>query len=97
MKEWKKRHSTARDEDESGDYQAALDRVIGAKGATGECFDVVDENLADALKHEETEFQQAAGDGLGAMTGLPVGAAALAVLGASGAVLGIGRRLSEYR
>jgi hypothetical protein len=97
MKEWKKRHSTARDEDKSGDYQAALDRVIGAKGATGECFDVVDENLADALKHEETEFQQAAGDGLGAMTGLPVGAAALAALGASGAVLGIGRRLSEYR
>jgi hypothetical protein len=31
------------------------------------------------------------------MTGLPVGAAVLAILGASGAVLGIGRRLSEYR
>jgi hypothetical protein len=31
------------------------------------------------------------------MTGLTVGAAVLAVLGAAGAVLGIGRRLSEYR
>jgi hypothetical protein len=31
------------------------------------------------------------------MTGLTAGSAALAVLGAAGAVLGIGRRLSEYR
>jgi hypothetical protein len=31
------------------------------------------------------------------MTGLPIGAAVLGVLGAAGAVAGIGRRLSEYR
>jgi hypothetical protein len=31
------------------------------------------------------------------MTGLPLGAGVLAVLGTSGAVFGIGRRLSEYR
>ena len=31
------------------------------------------------------------------MNGLVVGAAVLAVLAAAGAVLGIGRRLSEYR
>jgi hypothetical protein len=97
MTEWKKRHSSARAEDSSGDYQAALDRVIGAKGATAACFDGVDDNLADALEHEQAEFKQAAGDGLDAMSGLPVGAAVLAVLGAAGAVLGIGRRLSEYR
>jgi hypothetical protein len=97
MTEWKKRHATARDADEDGFYEQALDRVIGAKGATGECFDGVDANLASALAHEEGEFRQAAGDGLDAMSGLPVGAAVLAVLGAAGAVLGIGRRLSEYR
>jgi hypothetical protein len=97
MTEWKKRHAAAREQDENGNYQQALDMVIGAKGATGECFDSVDKNLAAALAHEENEFEQAAGDGRDALTGLPAGAAVLAVLGAAGAVLGIGRRLSEYR
>ncbi|CAL9547681.1 hypothetical protein [Streptomyces sp. enrichment culture] len=97
MTEWKKRHAAAREQDENGNYQQALDMVIGAEGATGECFDSVDRNLAAALAHEETEFRQAAGDGRDALTGLPLGAAACAVLGAAGAVLGIGRRLSEYR
>ncbi|MBT3153490.1 hypothetical protein HTV45_21925 [Streptomyces sp. CHD11] len=97
MTEWKKRHAAAREHDENGNYQQALDMVIGAEGATGECFDSVDRNLATALAHEETEFKQAAGDGRDALTGLPLGAAVLAVLGAAGAVLGIGRRLSEYR
>ncbi|KUO22183.1 hypothetical protein [Streptomyces dysideae] len=97
MKVWQDRHTSARDEDDNGDYQAALDKVIGTKGTTGECFDNVDERLAVALGHEQIEFKRAAGDGLDAMTGLPAGAAVLAVLGAAGAVLGIGRRLSEYR
>ncbi|MFF5155707.1 hypothetical protein ACFY3N_05465 [Streptomyces sp. NPDC000348] len=97
MTEWKKRHTAAREQDENGNYQQALDMVIGAKGATGECFDGVDRNLATALTHEELEFERAAGAGRDALTGLPAGAAVLAVLGAAGAVLGIGRRLSEYR
>ncbi|MFB7243118.1 hypothetical protein CW362_37240 [Streptomyces populi] len=99
MEVWKQRHKEARKADNAGDYQLALDRVIGSpdKKPTGECFDVVDKNLGIALTHEQDEFQRAAGDGLGAMTGLPAGAAVLAVLAAAGAVLGIGRRLSEYR
>ncbi|MFC9126574.1 hypothetical protein ACFT4A_06990 [Streptomyces sp. NPDC057099] len=97
MTEWKKRHTAAREQDENGNYQQALDRVIGTEDATGECFDSVDENLRTALAHEETEFKRAAGDGRDALTGLSAGAAVLAVLGAAGAVLGIGRRLSEYR
>ncbi|WP_031160044.1 hypothetical protein [Streptomyces durhamensis] len=97
MAVWKQRHASARAEDENGNYQQALDKVIGAKGATGECFDSVDSNLARAIDHEQGEFQRAAGDGRDAMAGVPVGAAVLAVLGAAGAVSGIGRRLSEYR
>ncbi|MFJ5266164.1 hypothetical protein ACIQAC_37460 [Streptomyces sp. NPDC088387] len=99
MKEWQTRHGEARAADDSGDYQTALNRIIGAKAdkPTGECFDSVDRNLETALAHEQQEFRQAAGDGLDAMTGLSVGAALLAVLGGAGAVLGIGRRLSEYR
>ncbi|WP_405768191.1 hypothetical protein [Streptomyces sp. NBC_01538] len=99
MEEWEKRHKKARDEYESGDFQQALARVIGDKGdkPTGECFDSVDTALKTAIGHEQTEFAQAAANGRDAMTGLPMGAAGLAVLGAAGAVLGIGRRLSEYR
>ncbi|MFF1403761.1 hypothetical protein [Streptomyces sp. NPDC058294] len=97
MAVWKQRHAAARAEDENGNYQQALDKVIGAKGATGECFDGVDRSLVRAIGHEQAEFRQAAGDGRDAMTGLPAGAAALAVLGAAGAVAGVGRRLSEYR
>ncbi|WP_406477667.1 hypothetical protein [Streptomyces sp. NBC_01615] len=100
MKEWKLRHKAASTANEKGEYQEALERVIGGNPKnppTGDCFDGVDKNLAIALTHEEYEFKQAAGDGLDAMTGLPVGAAILAVLAAAGALLGIGRRLSEYR
>ncbi|GAA4801122.1 hypothetical protein GCM10023220_32170 [Streptomyces ziwulingensis] len=97
MAEWMNRHRAARDEDEKGNYRQALQRVIGGRGATAECFDGVDTSLARALEHEQKEFRTAAADGLDAMTGLPEGAAVLAVLGAVGAVLGIGRRLSEYR
>jgi hypothetical protein len=99
MKVWKARHQEARTADNDGNYQLALDRVIGSadKKPTGECFDGVDTNLKSALTHEESEFQRAAGNGLGAMTGLPVGASVLAVLAAAGAVFGVGRRLSEYR
>ncbi|MFG2884027.1 hypothetical protein ACGFYV_17315 [Streptomyces sp. NPDC048297] len=97
MAVWKQRHSAARTEDENGNYQQALDKVIGARGATGECFDGVDISLRDAIDHEQAQFQRAATDGRDAMTGLPVGAAVLAAAGAAGAVAGLGRRLSEYR
>jgi hypothetical protein len=100
MKAWVSRHAEARQANDSGDYQQARDRVIGTTAkdrSTGECFDNVDASLAKALTHETAEFEEAAQDGRSAMTGLPAGSAALAVAGAAGALLGIGRRLSEYR
>ncbi|MFE5211825.1 hypothetical protein [Streptomyces sp. NPDC056600] len=99
MLEWRKRHKEARAADDAGDYQEALDRIIGPdeKSPTRVCFDNVDRSLRQALEHEETEFEQAASDGRAALTGLPAGAAALAVLAAAAGLLGIGRRLSEYR
>ncbi|MFF9772547.1 hypothetical protein ACF1HJ_02510 [Streptomyces sp. NPDC013978] len=106
MAEWLTRHGSARDADEKGEYKCALSQVIGGTATTecpqgdqptGECFDEVDQNLNAASKHEKREFELAAEGGRDAMLGLPVGAAVLAVLGAAGAVLGIGRRLSEYR
>ncbi|MFD8571304.1 hypothetical protein [Streptomyces sp. NPDC059639] len=99
MKEWRIRHTDARKQDDSGNYQGALDKIIGSKDdkPTGECFDLVDQSLDQALVHEQAQFTSDATGGRDAMTGLSVGAAILAVLAAAGALLGIGRRLSEYR
>lgn len=98
MKAWKQRHEVAQGWNDKGEYQQARDKVIGVgKDPTSECFDNIDIALETALDHEQAEFKQAAGDGKDALTGLPYGAAVLAVLGAAGAVVGIGRRLSEYR
>ncbi|MCC3768334.1 hypothetical protein [Streptomyces sp. UNOC14_S4] len=101
VREWQSRHGNSRSQDESGDYRSALKLVIGeqgnSQGSTGETFDSVDEALNKALKHEQGQFDRAADDGRGALSGLAAGAAVLAVLAAAGAVLGIGRRLSEYR
>lgn len=97
--EWQKRHEAARSADTQGDYETALARVIGDKDdhPTGASFDRADKALRKAVAHERRDFRGAAENGRGAMAGLTVGAAVLAVLGAAGAVLGIGRRLSEYR
>lgn len=97
VSEWQNRHRTARSTDDNGDYDSALKQIIGAKDSTGESFGRVDGALEKALAHEQGEFTRAARDGRGALGGLPVGAAALAVLAAVAAIVGINRRLSEYR
>ncbi|MFB1041758.1 hypothetical protein [Streptomyces chrestomyceticus] len=97
VRQWQARHAEARTADDQGDYDRALAKVIGGEAATGQSFDRVDSRLAQALAHEQQQFRRAADDGRGALGGLVAGAVVLAVLGATGAVLGIGRRLSEYR
>ncbi|PWS45696.1 hypothetical protein DLE01_37540, partial [Streptomyces sp. FT05W] len=94
---WQDRHRKARTTDDRGDYDSALQQVIGPEGSTGESFERVDDALERALAHEQDEFDTAAEDGRGALGGLPFGAAALAVLGAVAVIVGVNRRLSEYR
>ncbi len=97
VRQWQVRHGEARAADDKGDYEQALAKVIGAGGSTGESFDRVAAGLQQALVHEQEEFRSTADSGRGALGGLPVGAGVLAGLAALGAVLGIGRRLAEYR
>ncbi|MEU9300245.1 hypothetical protein [Streptomyces sp. NPDC048269] len=100
VKQWKQRHAAAREADLKGDYEAALPQVVGDKDhkdSSGAAFDIVDASLEQAVAHEQQEFTRAAGDGLGALGGLLTGTAALVAVGAAAALLGIGRRLSEYR
>ncbi|WKV76329.1 hypothetical protein AW27_021860 [Streptomyces sp. PCS3-D2] len=100
VEQWKRRHTAAREADLKGDYEAALPQVVGDaqhKESSGAAFDTVDASLEQAVAHEQREFTRAAQDGLGALAGLVTGSAVLAVIGATAALLGIGRRLSEYR
>lgn len=95
--EWQKRHKSASDTDKSGDYEGALKKITGAEGSTGETFDQVDDELEKAIAHEQKEFTASAESGRDALGGLVIGAVLLGLLGAVGAILGINRRLSEYR
>ncbi|MER5935004.1 hypothetical protein [Streptomyces sp. NPDC002054] len=106
VKQWQQRHAAARESDLKGDYELAQPQVIGGldkngvswdKTSSGASFDTVDAVLEQAVAHEQREFTEAAGGGLAALGGLVTGAAALAAVGAAAALLGIGRRLSEYR
>ncbi|MFI8321024.1 hypothetical protein [Streptomyces sp. NPDC085529] len=103
VEEWRKRHAEAQKRGDDGDYRGALDLIVGPQGETepkqsaGWSFDQVDAALERALTHEQDEFTRSARGAVDALTGLPLGAAALGALGALGAVLGINRRLSEYR
>ncbi len=79
--------------------------MIGGKDSRGATvtrttatyFQQVDTSLESAVEQEQSEFHSAASGGRDALALLPYGAGLLAVLAAAGAVLGIGRRLSEYR
>nr|WP_104531118.1 hypothetical protein [Streptomyces specialis] len=95
--EWRSRHTDARALELAGEYQDSVNMVIGPEDTTGESFDAVDASLAAAVDHEQAEFTRAANDGHSALGGLRAAAVVLTLLGAVGAVLGIGRRLSEYR
>ncbi|MFJ9826059.1 hypothetical protein ACIRSU_17045 [Streptomyces sp. NPDC101160] len=95
--EWRGRHRQARELDDAGDFTGAMNRIIGTTESTGQSFDQVDAALGRALAHEQDEFTRAADGGRNALTGLPLGAAVLGVLAAACAVLGVNRRLSEYR
>ncbi|MER8042939.1 hypothetical protein [Streptomyces sp. NPDC094032] len=95
--EWRERHAQAREKDDAGDFDGAMRRIIGPTESTGQSFDQVDAALGRALAHEQDEFTRAAEGGRDALTGLPLGAAVLGVIGAACAVTGVNRRLSEYR
>ncbi|SEC46418.1 hypothetical protein SAMN05428945_2974 [Streptomyces sp. 2224.1] len=97
VRQWQARHGEARTADEKGDYAQALAKVIGTAASTGQSFDRVSAGLQQALVHEQAEFRSAADAGRRALDGLVAGAGLLAASAAVGAVLGIGRRLAEYR
>lgn len=95
--DWQERHKSATETDKAGDYDGAVAKVIGDKDSTGQTFSTVGDALVKAIDHEQREFTDSAKSGRGALFGLTIGALVLGLLGAVGAILGINRRLSEYR
>ncbi|MFF9348414.1 hypothetical protein [Streptomyces sp. NPDC014734] len=94
---WERLHGQASADEKLGKYESALDLITKPKNSTAESFSLVDKKLDGARTHEQGQFAAAAKNGRGALSPLPVGAALIAVLGAAAAIVGINRRLSEYR
>ncbi|MFG7944496.1 hypothetical protein [Streptomyces cacaoi] len=94
---WQQRHTAARAEDDGGNYDGAVERVIGAKGSTDVSFRKADRALEKAVAHEQQQFEAAADGARSWLVALPAGALVLAVLGAVAALAGVGRRIGEYR
>ncbi|NJQ07988.1 hypothetical protein, partial [Streptomyces lonarensis] len=95
--EWRERNAAAMAAEDSGAYDEAVKLVIGEEESTGESFDRLDSALEAALQHERQRFADAVDTGRARLDGLPEGAMVLAVGAAGAALLGVGRRLSEYR
>ncbi|MET8554854.1 hypothetical protein ABZV64_07765 [Streptomyces sp. NPDC004959] len=98
---WRTLHTSARKADDSGDYAKALGMVLGGDPdvpkPASRLFQGVDDALAEGIATEERDFRTAARTGVDAFTGITLAAGVLSVLSALGALLGVGRRLSEYR
>ncbi|MDI5967278.1 hypothetical protein [Streptantibioticus silvisoli] len=94
---WRGIHTRENARANDGDYSQAVGLVIAPSGSTDQAFQAVDDNLDQAIGHETDELQGSVSGARDALTGLPQGAALLCLLGAAAAVVGIGRRLSEYR
>ncbi|WP_037605217.1 hypothetical protein [Streptacidiphilus rugosus] len=96
--DWQSRHDTARGANQGGDYQTALNDTIGSGGSTiNAAFTTLETSLNAAAVHEQAQFRSLADSGRGATSLLAPGAGLLAVLAAAGAVVGINRRVAEYR
>ncbi|MEZ0065770.1 hypothetical protein ABIA32_001770 [Streptacidiphilus sp. MAP12-20] len=96
--DWQSRHDTARSANQAGNYQTALDDTIGSGSTTiNAAFTTLETSLNDAASHEQAQFRSLADSGRGATSLLAPGAGLLAALAAVGVVVGVNRRVAEYR
>ncbi|MEE6263244.1 hypothetical protein [Plantactinospora sonchi] len=95
---WTVTHRQVRLHDEAGDYEKAVQTTVGSEGlTTAAIFTQLDEALAQAITHNGERFEREAASAGRALTGADVGMVGLTLLVLVGAVLGIQRRIAEYR
>ncbi|UOZ09347.1 hypothetical protein [Amycolatopsis sp. WQ 127309] len=97
--DWFKAHKTVRSQDDSGQYQEAVDFAVLEDKTDGSApaFRRLDDALQDAIDVGRQEFLDSTHGGDSALTLLAPGLAVLAIVAAAGATMGIRERLREYR
>ena len=95
---WGDAHRGVRQLDDGGQYAQAVASVVGqGPGTSGGAFDALDAALAKATGEERAAFAVDVEAAEGALVALPWISAALALVAAGAVIVGIGRRVGEYR
>jgi hypothetical protein len=96
--DWRKAHKQLRDKDNSGDYLGALTLAIGADPASAaSAFTKLDTDLATAISGASGEFDREAAAAAGDFTGAAPSAVVLTLILVAGLLVGLQRRIAEYR
>jgi hypothetical protein len=97
-RDWLTAHQKLRGKDNGGQYAEAVADAIGTgPESTARISSQLDDVLAQAIEHNSGRFQERARAAGGALSGLALGTVVLTVLVVAAAVLGIRRRMVEYR
>ena len=98
LEDWRAAHRRVRELDDSGQYPQAVGLIAGAEptGSTA-AFERLDAALGKAIVAEREAFTVEDRRAGSALTGLTVGPTVLALLAAAAVLVGIGRRVGEYR
>jgi hypothetical protein len=95
---WGDAHHGVRQLDDGGLYPQAVASVVGrGPGTSGGTFDALDAALATTIGEERAAFGVDVEAAEGALVPLPWISAALALVAAGALIVGIGRRVGEYR
>ncbi len=95
---WSAAHREVRRLDDGGQYPQAVASVVGhGPGSSGAAFDALDAALAATIGEERAAFAVDVEAAEGALVALPWISAVLALVAAGAVIVGIGRRVGEYR
>jgi hypothetical protein len=95
---WSAAHRDVRRLDDGGQYPQAVASVVGhGPGTSGGAFDALDAALAGAIGEERAAFAVDVEAAEGTLVALPWISAVLALVAAGAVIVGIGRRVGEYR
>ena len=95
---WSAAHRDVRRLDDGGQYPQAVASVVGhGPGSSGAAFDALDTALAASIGEERAAFAVDVEAAEGALVALPWISAVLALVAAGAVIVGIGRRVGEYR
>lgn len=95
---WQQAHRRLRELDDAGRYAEAVASATGADPAgSGVTFERLDASLSSVVAAERAAFDADADAANAALAGLSSGPAVLVLLAAAAVIVGIGRRVGEYR